>query len=172
MKVNAKNVEALAKRKFDENHDLRQYLKMQEELSEEELDKLVADTTRRVWAGFDCTSCLAAALGLSEKDFRGRYLEGKVGPEDDDGEGEGEGAPPRVRWHVRGRPCPFLKDNRCTVYEARPEQCRKYPYLYEPEFSSRTLGMIERTFTCPVVYQVFEELKAELPFDQGGHSDW
>ena len=32
--------------------------------------------------------------------------------------------------------------------------------------------MIERTFTCPVVYQVFEELKAELPLDQGGHSDW
>jgi hypothetical protein len=73
---------------------------------------------------------------------------------------------------VASKPCPFLKDNRCTVYEARPEQCRKYPYLYEPEFSSRTLGMIERTFTCPVVYQVFEELKGELPFDQGGHSDW
>ena len=28
----------------------------------------------------------------------------------------------------------------------------------------RTIGMIERTFTCPIVYQVMEELKKSLGF--------
>ena len=28
----------------------------------------------------------------------------------------------------------------------------------------RTLGMIERTFTCPIVYGVMEELKKSLAF--------
>jgi len=32
--------------------------------------------------------------------------------------------------------------------------------------------MIERTFTCPVVYQVFEELKAALPFRRRRRPDW
>jgi uncharacterized protein len=182
MDVNAKNVEALATRKQAENYDLRRYLKEQDELSAEELDQLAADVTRRVWATFDCTTCancckelgrsvtdkeaqrLAAGLGLSAEDFRRRYLEGRVGPAEEDSEDGGDEA----RWRLRGKPCPFLKDNRCTVYEARPEQCRKYPYLCEPNFSSRTLGMIERTFTCPVVYRVLEELKAELPFRRLG----
>jgi len=41
---------------------------------------------------------------------------------------------------------------------------RGYPYLHEPEFTSRTWGMIERTFTCPIVFQVMEELKRKLNF--------
>lgn len=31
--------------------------------------------------------------------------------------------------------------------------------------------MIERTFTCPVVYQVFEELKEQLPSSRR-RSEW
>jgi hypothetical protein len=33
-----------------------------------------------------------------------------------------------------------------------------------PNFVSRTLGMVERTFTCPIVYEVVEELKESLGF--------
>jgi hypothetical protein len=61
-------------------------------------------------------------------------------------------------------PCPFLKDNLCSVYEDRPAECSGYPYLYEPEFVSRTLGMLERTFACPIVYEVLEDLKKSLGF--------
>jgi hypothetical protein len=32
---------------------------------------------------------------------------------------------------------------------------------------SRTMGMIERTFTCPIVYEVMEELKNSLGFSRG-----
>lgn len=36
--------------------------------------------------------------------------------------------------------------------------------MYEPEFVFRTMGMIERTSTCPIVYEVMEELKESLGF--------
>jgi hypothetical protein len=38
--------------------------------------------------------------------------------------------------------------------------------LYEPEFVFRTMGMIGRTFTCPIVYEVMEELKKSLGFSK------
>ena len=34
---------------------------------------------------------------------------------------------------------------------------------------SRTMGMIARTFTCPIVYQVVEELKKSLGFLRRRH---
>ena len=50
----------------------------------------------------------------------------------------------------------------CGVYEDRPADCSDYPHLFKPEFISRTLMMVDRTFTCPIVYEVMEELKNSL----------
>ncbi len=69
-------------------------------------------------------------------------------------------------WRTRTKPCPFLKENRCSVYEDRPADCSGYPYLYKPDFVFRTMGMIERTFTCPIVYEVMEHLKQSLGFSR------
>ena len=67
-------------------------------------------------------------------------------------------------WVMRERPCPFLKDKRCAVYEHRPASCRGYPYLDRPEFTARTLGMIGRLSECPVVGEVWENLKQATRF--------
>ena len=67
-------------------------------------------------------------------------------------------------WIMGERPCPFLKDNRCTVYEHRPANCRDYPYLHKPDFTHRTLSMIGRLSECPIVFEVWEELKRETGF--------
>jgi hypothetical protein len=53
------------------------------------------------------------------------------------------------------------------VYEDRPADCNDYPHLFKPDFVSRTLMMVERTFTCPIVYEAMEELKKSL-LQQGG----
>jgi uncharacterized protein len=169
MKPPAENIEALATEKGIENWDFRSFLKCNDKLSNKKLDKLVADISRRVWATIDCTACanccktlhpafsdqdqriIAEKLGLSVEQFRQNYLELTT----DDGESV---------WQIRRSPCPFLENNKCTIYEDRPKNCREYPYLYDPEFSSRTLEMIERTYTCPIVFEVIEELKAHLNF--------
>jgi Fe-S-cluster containining protein len=169
MKPTAENIETLATEKGIENWDFRSFLKFYDKLSDDKLDKLVADITRRVWAEIDCTACanccktlhpefsdkdqqiVAEKLGISVEQFREKYLE--LNTDDDESV-----------WQIRQSPCPFLENNKCTIYENRPTDCRDYPYLYEPEFSSRTMGMVERTYTCPIVFEVFEELKAHLCF--------
>jgi Fe-S-cluster containining protein len=158
-----------AEEKEDENYRFRRFLKTQCKLEPEEIDQRVFAATRRVWAGIDCTACanccrevhptfteaevdrLAQRLGMGHAEFVESYLEGS----------EPDSENP---WTTRTTPCPFLKDNRCSVYEDRPADCRGYPYLDEPNFVFRTLAMIERTFTCPIVYQVMEELKGSLGF--------
>ena len=151
-----------AQEKEDENWKFRQFLKGRRNLKE--IDARVFALTERVWGGIDCTTCanccrevkpelseeeverLACRLTMTRQQFIDTYLQ-RSEPGDDN------------PWTTRSTPCPFLKDNLCSVYEDRPADCSGYPYLYEPEFVSRTLGMIERTFTCPIVYEVMEELK-------------
>jgi Fe-S-cluster containining protein len=157
------------RRKKDENYRFRLFLKTKCDLEPEEIDERVFAVTRRVWAGIDCTKCanccrevhptfseeevdrLARRLDMTRQQFIEAYLQ-RSEPGDDN------------PWTTRTTPCPFLKDNRCSVYENRPADCSGYPYLYEPEFVCRTLGMVERTFTCPIVYQVMEELKKSTEF--------
>ena len=51
--------------------------------------------------------------------------------------------------------CVFLKDNRCTIHEAKPRACRLYPFMVEPNESGehRSLYSRERThhFRGPIV---------------------
>lgn len=44
-------------------------------------------------------------------------------------------------------PCQFLKNNSCTVYEARPTQCRTWPFWPE-NMNARTWNNEIKTF-CP-----------------------
>ncbi|WP_372846012.1 YkgJ family cysteine cluster protein [Pontiella sp.] len=45
--------------------------------------------------------------------------------------------------------CAFLAGDRCTIYEARPEQCRTFPFAWSV------------TFGCPEL----DRLRAEFPAD-------
>lgn len=171
MAFNLVQIRTQAARKEDENWKFRDFLKTRCHLKSKEIDERVFAATRLVWAGIDCTKCanccrevkpgfseeelerLALRLSMTRKEFIERYLE-RSEPLDE------------KPWMTRSTPCPFLKDNLCSVYEDRPADCSGYPYLYKPAFVSRAMGMIERTFTCPIVYEVMEELKKSLGFSR------
>lgn len=166
--IDPARIEEFAKAKEEENFRFRLYLKRK---SGAQVDRRVFKLTDQVWAGVDCTTCgnccrvlrpgvseeelqrLAARLGQSREEFIAAYLQPVESNDPDD--------PP---WQVRVSPCPFLRDNKCSVYEDRPRQCRDYPYLHRPDFVFRTMGMINRTVTCPIVYEVMEELKRSYDF--------
>jgi uncharacterized protein len=138
-------------------------------MSDRKLDRLVAVTADELFAATDCTACarccttlrpvfsekfqelVAKRLGITTEQFRERYLELC---KDEDG----------TQWQIRQAPCPFLIDNKCSIYEDRPDNCRDYPYLYKNEFRTRLWAMVERTVTCPIVFNLLEELKAKLRF--------
>ena len=136
-------IRTMADRKEDENWRFRQFLKTRCKLDPDEIDRRVFETTRRVWDGIDCTTCanccremkptfseeevdrVARRLGIGRQQFIETYLQ-RADPDSEN------------RWQTRTSPCPFLKDNRCSVYEDRPAECSGYPYLYQPAFVLRT----------------------------------
>jgi Fe-S-cluster containining protein len=159
----------MAEAKAQENYAFRDFLKHRTRLSSKEVDTLVSTISKRVWKKIDCTACgnccrevgptlnqhdverLAAGLGMNTSQVEARYLR----PADSTSD---------FPWIMRERPCPLLKDNRCTVYDHRPANCRDYPYLDKPDFTSRTLRMVDRISECPAVFEVWEELKEATGF--------
>jgi len=109
--VGPTNVQALAAQAEDANLRLRQYLKQQDHLSDEQVDQLVREITDRVWASIDCTTCancckelqigltdaeaqrLAGHFGLTTEAFCRQYLEAVEDQEDAPEKGEAD-----IRW--------------------------------------------------------------------------
>lgn len=61
---------------------------------------------------------------------------------------------------VKSSPCPFLgSDNLCGIYEARPGDCRQYPYTDQDAFIKRTRTTYQNSTTCPAVFYVLERLR-------------
>jgi Fe-S-cluster containining protein len=63
----------------------------------------------------------------------------------------------------KSMPCPFLMDdNYCSVYESRPKACREYPHTDRRKFYQIYNLTIKNSYTCPVAYNVLEDLQKEL----------
>ncbi len=159
-------IQRLAAKREDENWRFRTYVKHRLEMEDEALDAVVQETTDAVWSKIDCTQCahccrtlqvvvdhqdaarLAKRLGMRVPEFKRRYMK-----YDEHKEG-----------YFAAMPCPFLKENVCSVYEDRPKACRDFPYLHEPRFRTRMIMFIENTAVCPIVYNTCEQLKSRLEF--------
>ena len=162
--IDPKVVARLAEEKEDENWRFRSFLKGAD-LSLAELDALVRGHYEAVASQIDCCACgnccdvalpvldeadvvrLADGMALSEE----AIVECFLVPEDQDG-----------GFTFNRRPCPLLRDKCCTVYESRPEDCRSFPHLHKKEFVFRLARAVENCAVCPIVFNVFERLKADL----------
>ncbi|HXY54438.1 MAG TPA: YkgJ family cysteine cluster protein [Nitrospirota bacterium] len=87
-----------------------------------------------VYISFKDRKRLAAYLGISTDTFTSRYAQKTDG-----------------RYHIKNveKDCFFYQNNRCTVYDARPWQCRTWPFW--PENMSRTVWEEEVASYCPGV---------------------
>ena len=167
METNVQKIKELSEARHDENWRFRTFLKG---CSDVDIDALVQHFYQEVSSHIDCTACancckeiqptldqediqqFAQGLGMSVVQLTEHYLMQDV----QDGSVEG--------WTFREKPCPFLKENRCTNYLSRPQACRSYPHLQKPNFTSRLWGVIDNCAICPIVFNVYEWLKTELWF--------
>ena len=62
--------------------------------------------------------------------------------------------------------CVFLQGNECTVYDARPGNCEKFPHLLRGAGSleSRMWEFVDRATYCPIVFNWMEEVKGLTNF--------
>lgn len=59
---------------------------------------------------------------------------------------------------AKAKPCPFLgTDNRCSIYEQRPSDCRRFPYTDEDVFIKRQQLTLKNSTFCPIVFYVLEK---------------
>jgi hypothetical protein len=163
METDLRKIEILAEERENENYRFRVFLKGLD-MSDRKLDSIVRKITRRVSGQIDCRTCrncckhgsptvtesdirkMAKYLNLSPKEFRKRYVTFN--------EFEAQDA---LLF-----PCPFFKQNRCVIEDAMPEMCRTYPYLLKSNFRGRLLNVVSNYGICPIVFNVYEELKHVL----------
>lgn len=126
------------------------------------LDDVVHNLHDEAFAKFNCLDCanccktigprlidkdierLAKHLKMKISDFTEKYI-----MTDEDGD-----------FIFKDHPCPFLMpDNYCMVYESRPKACREYPHTDRKRFYQILELSHKNCETCPVVYEIFEELK-------------
>lgn len=128
----------------------------------EKMDVFIHDLHDRFFEQTDCLTCgnccrtlgprltdkdverMAKAVRMKVNDFEERYLK-----KDEDGD-----------VVFKAMPCPFLgADNYCAIYESRPKACREYPHTDRKRFYQIYNLSIKNAYTCPVVFQVLEEIK-------------
>lgn len=160
----------MGEERSEENWNFRTFLK-QLPIDGDELDSIVHQITAEVSSQIDCTKCancckqinpvlgkddvsnFAKGLKISTSELEQNYL---ILHEDKPSQHE-----------FKEKPCPFLKEDRCSNYDHRPTDCRSYPHLYKDRFVSRLMNVIGNYSICPIVFNVYERLKADLWQDVG-----
>ncbi|MCD4725704.1 MAG: YkgJ family cysteine cluster protein [Bacteroidales bacterium] len=158
-----KKIEQLGKKRESENFKFRSFLKGQDS---EKIDRIVHALNKYYSSKIDCAECgnccialqalinkndlekLTLGLKISDSELKKKYTE-----VDEDGD-----------LYFKHKPCRFLKDKKCEIYNFRPEDCESYPHLHKEHFIGRLFGVIDNYSICPIVFNVYEDLKIELKF--------
>ena len=134
------DMKAVNLRQFKKNAQLnkrsfRRFLSKMEDNPPKKLDDLTEKLEKEVWTEVDCLSCanccktmsptftaadlkrISAHFGQTVDEFKEKWLYKEKGKEGD--------------WLNKKQPCQFLnlKDNTCSIYEIRPEDCAGFPHL-------------------------------------------
>jgi Fe-S-cluster containining protein len=159
-------IRLLGEKKRGENERFRRYMK-----SHDHSDRILRRIAERIEGEIDCTHCAnccrVATAVVTERDVGAlaRFL--RMTPErflvEYTVESPEEG---RVLRRTEESGCVFLDGTECTVYEARPEACRRFPHVVRGagSIASRMWQFVDRACYCPIVYNSMEAFKGELGF--------
>lgn len=133
-------------------------------LAHAEIKKLIPRLTSVAKAAYEKTDCLQCAaccknysprfkapdlkriskfIGMKESELIAQYLH-----RDEDGD-----------FVLNNTPCVFLgKDNYCTIYEVRPSDCHRFPYVDEDVLLKRKELTLKNASFCPIVQDALEAL--------------
>ena len=159
-------IRLMGEKKREENLRFRTFMK-----SRDHSDRILRRIAQGIEDEIDCTICanccrvatatvkprdvehLARFLRISEARFLGDYTV----------ESEEEG---RILRRTEAEGCVFLRGNECTVYEARPDACQRFPHVVRGNGSiaSRMWQFVDRACYCPIVYNSIEAFKEEMGY--------
>jgi Fe-S-cluster containining protein len=161
-------IRVLGEKKRAENERFRRHLK-----SRDHSDRILRRIAEGIEEQIDCTVCAnccrAFTVELADRDIerlarhlsisKAEFLTGYTTADEEE-----EGPPSLRRSDATG--CVFLDGNRCSVYEERPDICRRFPHLVRGtgSIASRMWQFVDRACYCPIVYNTLEAFKDQTRF--------
>lgn len=159
-------IRMLGEKKREENERFRRHMK-----SRDHSDRILRRIAEGIEEQIDCTQCAnccrVATAVVTERDVERLARALRVKPAkflaDYTDESPDEG---RILKRSDESGCIFLSGNSCTVYEARPDSCQKFPHVVRGagSIASRMWQLADRACYCPIVYNSLEAFKQELKF--------
>ena len=152
-----------AKEQDDENY---QFLRSLKQKSGKKVDRIALELHQEAFRIVDCTRCANCCRTLrpvfSDEDID-RIVVHLVMVRDEFIAAYLERDEEQDRYRTRTTPCPFLgDDNRCTIYDVRPEKCQGYPFTDRPDFAFSTINHANNAVVCPAVFYIVEQMKRRL----------
>ena len=159
-------IRLLGEKKRPENERFRRYLK-----SHSHSDRVLRHIAEEIEEQIDCTQCAnccktaTVTVGERDVDRLARHL--RTTPAkfvaDYTVMSQDEG---RILRRTAESGCVFLDGNLCTVYDARPDTCQRFPHLVRGQGSlaSRMWQFIDRAVYCPIVFNSLEAFKDVLKY--------
>jgi len=140
----------------------RSFLNKSEKNPPKAVDKLTPVIEKEVWKEIDCLSCANCCKKMTptftEKDLKRISAHFKQTPEAF-----------RKKWLVKDKnkdlvnktqPCQFLnlKDNKCSIYAIRPEDCAGFPHLSKKKWIEYAHVHKQNIDYCPATYKMVEKM--------------
>jgi hypothetical protein len=159
-------IRLLGEKKRDENLKFRRFMK-----DHDHSDRILRRIAQGIEEQIDCTQCAnccrVATVTITERDVErlARYLRVSAARfvADYTTESADEG---RILNRTKEAGCVFLDGNECTVYDARPDTCQRFPHMVRGagSIASRMWQFVDRATYCPIVYNSLEAFKEQLRF--------
>ncbi len=160
----------LGEKKRDENEKFRKFMK-----TRDYSDRILRRLGEEIEDQIDCTTCgnccKVATTQVTERDIErlakhlrittARFISDFTQPNTEEEGGL------NLKWEA-GKGCVFLDGKLCSVYEARPDICQRYPHIIRGtgSIASRMWSFVDRASVCPIVYNSLEKFKEELRFQR------
>ena len=160
-------IRMLGEKKRDENERFRKFMKTRD-YSDRILRRLGEEIENQIDCRACANCCRMATTLVSERDIErlakhlrittARFISDFTQPNIEEG-----GL--NLKWQA-GEGCVFLDGKDCSVYDARPDICQRYPHIIRGNGSiaSRMWSFVDRASVCPIVYNSLEKFKEELKF--------
>ncbi|HEY9364497.1 MAG TPA: YkgJ family cysteine cluster protein [Chitinophagaceae bacterium] len=141
----------------------KRFLSRLEKNPPKQLDATAATLEKEVWAETDCLTCanccktmtptftpkdlkrIAPHFGMTIAAFKEKYLYKEKSTGD---------------WMNVNTPCQFLNlaDNKCTIYEIRPEDCAGFPHLTKKRMVDYVHVHKQNIEYCPAAFKLVEKM--------------
>lgn len=166
-KMEPVNLRSFKKKARDKKNSFRRFLTKLENSTLKNFDGYVRSIEPKVWQEVDCLSCanccktmtptfndkdlkrISAHFGQTVEEFQNKWLRRERGGDRD--------------WMNKTEPCQFLnlKDNKCSIYAIRPEDCAGFPHLSK-KFKDFAHVHKQNVEYCPATFRLVEKMMDDM----------